>query len=64
MSGGYWDNSIRCYSVDDGRLVQSLRQHKDIVTCVALGSDGVTLLSGELSLVEDPNRATARNREY
>ena len=46
VSCGYWDNSIRCYGVDDGRLLQSLRQHKDIVTCIALGSDGCTLLSG------------------
>ena len=47
VSCGYWDNSIRCYNVDDGRLLQSLRQHKDIVTCVSLGSDGCTLVSGQ-----------------
>ena len=46
VSCGYWDNSIRCYNVDDGRLLQSLRQHKDIVTCIAVGSDGCTLVSG------------------
>eukprot|EP00884_Botryococcus_braunii_P012044 jgi/Botrbrau1/20840/Bobra.0156s0065.1 len=44
--GGYWDNSIRCYSVDDGRLLQSLRLHKDIVTCLALASDDRSLVSG------------------
>ena len=27
----------RCYAVDEGRLLQSLRQHKDIVTCIAVG---------------------------
>ena len=43
---GYWDNSIRCYSSEEGRLLQSVRVHKDIVTCVELGSDGRTLASG------------------
>jgi WD40 repeat protein len=49
-SCGYWDNSIRCYSSEEGRLLQSLRQHKDIVTCIALGSDGTTLVSGGAAL--------------
>ena len=53
VSCGYWDNSIRCYNVDDGRLLQSLRQHKDIVTCVSLGSDGCTLVSGQPLLAPD-----------
>jgi hypothetical protein len=39
--------SARCHSVDDGRLLQTLRQHKDLVTCVAVSSDGRTVLSGE-----------------
>ena len=43
---GYWDNSIRCYSAEEGRLLQSVRVHKDIVTCIELGSDGRTLASG------------------
>ncbi len=43
---GYWDNSIRCYSVDEGSLLQSVRVHKDIVTCIEVGSDGCTLASG------------------
>jgi len=46
VSCGYWDNSIRCYGVDGGHLLQSLRHHKDIVTCITLGSDGHTLVSG------------------
>ncbi|KAK9837038.1 hypothetical protein WJX84_000368 [Apatococcus fuscideae] len=45
-SCGYWDNSVRCYSVEDGRMLQSLRQHKDIVTCIAVGADGETLVTG------------------
>lgn len=47
-SCGYWDNSIRCYSSEEGRLLQSIRQHKDIVTCIEAGSDGRTLATGEL----------------
>lgn len=43
---GYWDNSIRCYNTDEGRLLQSLQQHKDIVTCVATGTDSQTVVSG------------------
>jgi len=43
---GYWDNSIRCYSSEEGRLLQSVRVHKDIVTCIEVGSDGRTLASG------------------
>ncbi|KAK9905588.1 hypothetical protein WJX75_002584 [Coccomyxa subellipsoidea] len=45
-SCGYWDNSIRCYSSEEGRLLQSIRQHKDIVTCIEAGSDGCTLATG------------------
>lgn len=43
---GYWDNSIRCYTTEEGRLLQSLHQHKDIVTCVAAGTDSRTVVSG------------------
>ena len=43
---GYWDNSIRCYTTDEGRLLQSLHQHKDVVTCVAAGADSRTVVSG------------------
>lgn len=46
MCCGYWDNSIRCYSSEEGRLLQSVRVHKDIVTCIEVGSDGRTLVSG------------------
>ncbi|KAK9806574.1 hypothetical protein WJX73_003713 [Symbiochloris irregularis] len=46
VSCGFWDNSLRCYGTEDGRLLQTLRHHKDIVTCVALASSGTTLVSG------------------
>ena len=32
--------------MDDGALLQSLRRHADIVTCLALGADASTLVSG------------------
>ena len=50
VSCGFWDNSIRCYGVDDGRLLQTLRQHKDIVTCIAVAANGATLVSGRRAL--------------
>ncbi len=50
VSCGYWDNSIRCYSSEEGRLLQSIRQHKDIVTCIEAGSDGCTLATGDSPL--------------
>ena len=46
VSCGFWDNSLRCYGTEDGRLLQTLRHHKDIVTCVALSSSGTALVSG------------------
>lgn len=36
----------RCHAVEDGRLLQSLAQHKDLVTCIAASSDGRTVVSG------------------
>jgi hypothetical protein len=36
----------RCHAVDDGRLLQTLVQHKDLVTCIAASSDGRTVVSG------------------
>ncbi|KAK3235248.1 hypothetical protein CYMTET_54533 [Cymbomonas tetramitiformis] len=42
----HWDYSFRCIAVEDGRPVQSLRHHKDVVTCVAMGADGETLVTG------------------
>ena len=47
---GYWDHSIRCYAAEDGRLLQAARAHKDVVTCLALGADGCTLVSGASGL--------------
>jgi hypothetical protein len=32
---GSWENSFQIISLSDGRIVQSIRQHKDVVSCVA-----------------------------
>lgn len=34
ISCGNWENSFQVISLNDGRMVQSIRQHKDIVSCV------------------------------
>lgn len=44
ISCGNWENSFQVISLSDGRLVQSIRQHKDVVSCVAgmySGSDRI-----------------------
>lgn len=35
ISCGNWENSFQVISLNDGRMVQSIRQHKDVVSCVA-----------------------------
>lgn len=42
ISCGNWENSFQVISLSDGRIVQSIRQHKDVVSCVAGGF--ITLL--------------------
>ncbi|XP_054792696.1 BEACH domain-containing protein B isoform X2 [Prosopis cineraria] len=46
ISCGNWENSFHVISLNDGRMVQSIRQHKDIVSCVAVTSDGSILATG------------------
>lgn len=46
LSCGYLDGSIHCNAVDDGALLQCVCYHRDIVTCMAVSSDGGTLASG------------------
>ncbi|KAK8625810.1 hypothetical protein V6N13_056967 [Hibiscus sabdariffa] len=36
ISCGNWENSFQVISLSDGRMVQSIRQHKDVVSCVAV----------------------------
>ncbi|KAK2997904.1 hypothetical protein RJ639_025413, partial [Escallonia herrerae] len=46
ISCGNWENSFQVTSLSDGRMVQSIRQHKDVVSCVAVTSDGSILATG------------------
>ncbi|KAJ8762560.1 hypothetical protein K2173_007999 [Erythroxylum novogranatense] len=46
ISCGNWENSFQVISLNDGRVVQSIRQHKDVVSCVAVSSDGSVLATG------------------
>ncbi|XP_037457938.1 BEACH domain-containing protein B-like isoform X2 [Triticum dicoccoides] len=43
---GNWENSFQIISLSDGRIVQSIRQHKDVVGCVAVSSDGNVVATG------------------
>ncbi|XP_057426071.1 BEACH domain-containing protein B isoform X2 [Lotus japonicus] len=46
ISCGNWENSFQVISLSDGRMVQSIRQHKDVVSCIAVTSDGNILATG------------------
>ncbi|THU62740.1 hypothetical protein C4D60_Mb01t08320 [Musa balbisiana] len=46
ISCGNWENSFQVISLNDGKIVQSIRQHKDVVSCVAVSSDGSILATG------------------
>lgn len=46
LSCGNWDNSFRVISLNDGRMVQSIRQHKDLVSCVSVAMDGSIVVTG------------------
>ncbi|CAI8599125.1 unnamed protein product [Vicia faba] len=46
ISCGNWENSFQVISLSDGRMVQSIRQHKDVVSCIAVTSDGSILATG------------------
>ena len=36
---GHWDHSCRVTAVESGHLIQSLRQHRDVITCLAVAKD-------------------------
>uniref|UniRef100_A0AC11CKJ1 Neurobeachin like 2 n=1 Tax=Ovis aries TaxID=9940 RepID=A0AC11CKJ1_SHEEP len=46
FSGGHWDGSLRVTALPRGRLLSQLRCHLDIVTCLALDTCGIYLISG------------------
>lgn len=39
FSAGHWDHSLRATFVETGRLVQSVCQHSDVITCLAFARD-------------------------
>eukprot|EP01028_Stygiella_incarcerata_P012665 TRINITY_DN801_c0_g1_i4.p2 TRINITY_DN801_c0_g1~~TRINITY_DN801_c0_g1_i4.p2 ORF type:complete len:1526 (-),score=400.09 TRINITY_DN801_c0_g1_i4:1977-6554(-) len=43
---GHWDMSFKSSTASNSALIQSIWQHRDIVTCLALGADGQTLVTG------------------
>lgn len=40
------NDEVRIYSAKNGLLVQSLKAHKDLVTCVAYARDGKRFATG------------------
>eukprot|EP00871_Galdieria_phlegrea_P005974 jgi/Galph1/864/GphlegSOOS_G5613.1 len=47
ISVGHWDWSIRCsLTADPSKPIQVIKQHRDIVTCLSIGTDGRTLVTG------------------
>ena len=46
LTMGHWDNSIRCYNLDDFKCVQSVSCHKDAITCVAVDLEETMVVTG------------------
>ncbi|XP_066208131.1 neurobeachin-like protein 2 isoform X1 [Saccopteryx leptura] len=46
FSGGHWDSSLRVTALPRGKLLNQLNRHLDIVTCLALDTCGIYLISG------------------
>ncbi|GJP81202.1 hypothetical protein CLOP_g11369 [Closterium sp. NIES-67] len=46
LSAAHWDCATRLVAVSDGRTVQAVRQHTDVVTCLSASSDGLWMATG------------------
>jgi neurobeachin-like protein 1/2 len=46
ISGAHWDWSLRVYSLLKSKMITSIIHHTDIITCVALDSTGLVLVTG------------------
>nr|XP_021503591.1 neurobeachin-like protein 2 isoform X3 [Meriones unguiculatus] len=46
FSGGHWDGSLRVTTLPRGKLLNQLSRHLDVVTCLALDTCGIYLISG------------------
>ncbi|KAI0217053.1 hypothetical protein L0F63_003977 [Massospora cicadina] len=49
ISTCHWDNTFKVMETTTGRLLASVGGHGDLVTCVALGEDGTTFVTGSRS---------------
>ncbi|CAN1248861.1 BEACH domain-containing protein B [Linum perenne] len=66
ISCGNWENSFQVISLNDGRTVQSIRQHKDVVSCVAVSADNTILATGSYDttvMVWEVVRARAHDKK-
>ncbi|XP_058412923.1 neurobeachin-like protein 2 isoform X2 [Diceros bicornis minor] len=46
FSGGHWDGSLRVTALPRGKLLNQFTRHLDVVTCLALDTCGIYLISG------------------
>jgi len=46
VSFGHWDNSVRCYDLDDMQCIQCLSFHKDRITCAAADPQEKMVVTG------------------
>jgi WD40 repeat protein len=46
FSAGHWDNSIKVRLLSTHKVARAAIEHKDLVTCLGLGTDGKTIVSG------------------
>eukprot|EP01119_Soliformovum_irregulare_P006368 TRINITY_DN1829_c0_g1_i4.p1 TRINITY_DN1829_c0_g1~~TRINITY_DN1829_c0_g1_i4.p1 ORF type:complete len:2863 (-),score=933.99 TRINITY_DN1829_c0_g1_i4:39-8627(-) len=46
VSCGHRDNTFKSIMTDTGKQIQSIVGHKDLVTCLAMGTSGTTLVTG------------------
>lgn len=43
---GCWDDTIRLTNLQSGQILFSISEHEDLVTCLDVGADGITVVSG------------------
>ena len=46
LSGGHWDGSLRCTCLASPELTVHAQHHAGVVTCVSVGADGATVVTG------------------
>jgi len=43
---GHWDSTFKCISIENSKQIQSIGAHKDVVTCLDIGTNGKILVTG------------------